>query len=370
MSLPSVGSPSLARPAPRRWLDLQGPRAKRKAILELAADVVHGPHHDHGAHVAPESVDREARRGPLRQRDHGDVDHEVEEAESHDDQRQRDDREHRLDERVGDAENRGADQVGAPPMDRHPIPERVRDPESGGVDRPREREPDRIRHVDSVRDRRPHILADRCHSAPRQGASLRSSRRHEADLLRDARGVPRLARGASRGRARAPRRLPQEGDGQALYDLARVGRRGALLRLDVRRSLGDESYTIRFTPRKPRSTWSAVNIRRARELIAEGRMRPAGLAAFEARTDDRSAIYAYEQRHAAKLEPDEERELRANAPAWRYFQSRPPSYRKTAIWWVVSAKRDETRRKRLRTLIDDSAAGRTLRQLTPPAKRV
>ena len=99
-------------------------------------------------------------------------------------------------------------------------------------------------------------------------------------------------------------------------------------------------------------------------------MRPAGLAAFEARTDDRSAIYAYEQRHAAKLEPDEERELRANAPAWKYFQSRPPSYRKTAIWWVVSAKRDETRRKRLRTLIEDSAAGRTLRQLTPPAKRV
>ena len=138
----------------------------------------------------------------------------------------------------------------------------------------------------------------------------------------------------------------------------------------VRRSLGDESYTIRFTPRKPRSTWSAVNIRRAGELIADGRMRPAGLAAFEARTDDRSAIYAYEQRHAAKLEPDEERELRANALAWKYFQSRPPSYRKTAIWWVVSAKRDETRRKRLRTLIDDSAAGRTLRQLTPPAKRV
>ena len=138
----------------------------------------------------------------------------------------------------------------------------------------------------------------------------------------------------------------------------------------VRRSLGAESYTIRFTPRKPRSTWSAVNIARARELIADGRMRPAGLAAFEARTDDRSAIYAYEQRHAAKLEPDEERELRANAPAWKYFQSRPPSYRKTAIWWVVSAKRDETRRKRLRTLIDDSAAGRTLRQLTPPAKRV
>ena len=133
----------------------------------------------------------------------------------------------------------------------------------------------------------------------------------------------------------------------------------------VRRSLGEESYLIRFTPRKARSTWSAVNIDRARELIAEGRMRPAGLAAFEARTDDRSAIYAYEQRHAAKLEPDHEREFRANTAAWEYFQSRPPSYRRTAIWWVVSAKREETRRKRLRTLIEGSAHGRTIRQLTP-----
>ena len=137
----------------------------------------------------------------------------------------------------------------------------------------------------------------------------------------------------------------------------------------VRRSLGDESYMIRFTPRKARSTWSAVNIKRARELIAEGRMRPAGLQAFEARTDARSAIYAYEQRGNTKLEPEQEREFRANAPAWEYFQSRPPWYRKTAIWWVVSAKREETRAKRLRTLIDDSAAGRTLRRLTPPSKR-
>jgi uncharacterized protein YdeI (YjbR/CyaY-like superfamily) len=137
----------------------------------------------------------------------------------------------------------------------------------------------------------------------------------------------------------------------------------------VRRSLGSESYVIRFTPRKARSTWSAVNIKRAKELTAEGRMRPAGLEAFEARTAERSAIYAYEQRKAATLEPEQERELRANAKAWEFFQSRPPSYRRTAIWWIVSAKRDETRRKRLRTLIEDSAAGRTLRQLTPPVKR-
>ena len=137
----------------------------------------------------------------------------------------------------------------------------------------------------------------------------------------------------------------------------------------IRRSLGDESYTIRFTPRKPRSTWSAVNIARANELIGEGRMRPAGLAAFETRSDDRSAIYAYEQRHEAKLDPDDEREFRANERAWAFFEAQPPSYRKTAIWWIVSAKREETRARRLRTLVEDSANGRRLRQLTPPARR-
>ena len=137
----------------------------------------------------------------------------------------------------------------------------------------------------------------------------------------------------------------------------------------LRRSLGDESYMIRFTPRKPRSTWSAVNIARAEELVAQGRMQPAGLAAFEARSDDNSAIYAYEQRHAARLEPEQEREFRANEQAWEYFESRRPSYRKSAIWWVVSAKREETRAKRLRTLIEDSAQGRTIRHLTRPGDR-
>jgi uncharacterized protein YdeI (YjbR/CyaY-like superfamily) len=130
----------------------------------------------------------------------------------------------------------------------------------------------------------------------------------------------------------------------------------------VRRSLGPDAYTIRFTPRKPRSTWSAVNIRRAQELIREGRMRPAGLRAFEARTDDRSAIYAYEQRQDAKLAPEEERELRADERAWAFYSAQPPSYRKRMIWWIVSAKRDETRRKRLRTLIEGSANGVRIRQ--------
>ena len=126
----------------------------------------------------------------------------------------------------------------------------------------------------------------------------------------------------------------------------------------------DAFWLTRFTPRKPRSIWSAVNIARAQELVAEGRMQPAGLAAFEARSDDRSAIYSYEQRHDAKLAPEQEREFRANPRAWEFFQGQPTSYRKTALWWVVSAKREETRARRLRTLVEDSANGRRLRHLS------
>jgi uncharacterized protein YdeI (YjbR/CyaY-like superfamily) len=137
----------------------------------------------------------------------------------------------------------------------------------------------------------------------------------------------------------------------------------------VRRSLGEHSYTIRFTPRKARSTWSAVNIKRAKELIEQELMRPAGLAAFERRSDDRSRIYAYEQRKQAKLDPAAEQEFRANSKAWAFFSEQAPSYRRTATYWVISAKKEETRRKRLKTLIEDSAAGRTLRHLTRPAKR-
>ncbi|HSU16543.1 MAG TPA: YdeI/OmpD-associated family protein [Longimicrobium sp.] len=130
----------------------------------------------------------------------------------------------------------------------------------------------------------------------------------------------------------------------------------------VRRSLGGEAYTIRFTPRKARSTWSAVNVRRAAELIAEGRMRPAGLKAFEARSADKTAIYAYEQRHDDLAEPYAG-ELRANAKAWEFWRSQPPWYRKTASWWVASAKKEETRRKRLAALIEHSANHRPIPQL-------
>ena len=137
----------------------------------------------------------------------------------------------------------------------------------------------------------------------------------------------------------------------------------------IRRSLGDDSYTIRFTPRKPRSIWSSRNIEHVEELIREERMAPAGLAAYEARTAERTGVYSFEQRHAARLEREQEQRFRADPAAWDFFQTQPPSYRRTAIYWVVSAKRAETRARRLAKLIEDSAAGRRLAQLTPPQRR-
>jgi uncharacterized protein YdeI (YjbR/CyaY-like superfamily) len=134
----------------------------------------------------------------------------------------------------------------------------------------------------------------------------------------------------------------------------------------VRRRIDDTSYSIRFTPRKTRSTWSAVNIKRMKELVEEGLVAPAGLAAFERRTDDRSAIYSYDQRKSAKLEPDQERRLRADERASAFFEAQPPSYRRAAIHWVTSAKRPETRERRLVQLIEYSAAGRTVPPLTRP----
>lgn len=125
----------------------------------------------------------------------------------------------------------------------------------------------------------------------------------------------------------------------------------------VRRGLDDERYTVRFTPRRPGSTWSAANVRRAEELIADGSMRPAGVRAFEARRDDRTAVYSYEQ-ESPKLERAYERRFREHEQAWTWFRSSPASYRKAAIHWVMSAKQEATRERRLASLIADSAAGR------------
>ena len=138
----------------------------------------------------------------------------------------------------------------------------------------------------------------------------------------------------------------------------------------IRKSVDGSSYMNRFTPRKRKSNWSAVNIKRAEELIASRSMRPAGLAAFEARPDDEAARYSYEQRHSARLEAGQEKRFRAKRKAWEFFQAQTPSYRQTAIWWVVSAKREATRERRLATLIEDSSHGRKIGPLTPsPRKR-
>ena len=131
-----------------------------------------------------------------------------------------------------------------------------------------------------------------------------------------------------------------------------------------RKGIDDISYTIRFTPRKPRSTWSAVNVKRVGELVDLGLMRPAGLKAFEERTEEKSGIYAYEQENAAELDDAYEQQFRANKKAWDFFQSQAAWYRRTAIWWVISAKREETRLKRLATLIENSEQARTIPPLT------
>jgi len=128
----------------------------------------------------------------------------------------------------------------------------------------------------------------------------------------------------------------------------------------IRKTIDSESYMIRFTPRRRGSIWSAVNIRRVEALTNENRMQPAGLAAFAARVENKSGIYSYEQRSEQLPEPYAS-QLRKNKKAWRFFQDQPPSYRKTIGWWIVSAKQEETRRKRLARLVAESARGRRLR---------
>jgi len=131
----------------------------------------------------------------------------------------------------------------------------------------------------------------------------------------------------------------------------------------IRKSLDDLSYTLRFTPRKTGSIWSAVNIKHAQELGEQGLMQPAGLKAFQARAENKSGIYSYEQRRP-ELPDLYGKTLRKNKAAWEFFQAQPAWYRKAAGWWVVSAKTEETRLKRLEKLIEDSAQGRTIPPLT------
>jgi uncharacterized protein YdeI (YjbR/CyaY-like superfamily) len=127
-------------------------------------------------------------------------------------------------------------------------------------------------------------------------------------------------------------------------------------------SIDEDRYMQRFTPRRPGSNWSKINVEKVVKLKDAGLMRPAGLAAFEHRMEDKTGVYSFE-RENSELAPEYEARLRANKPASEYFDSRPPWYRRTAIHLVMSAKREETRERRLRRLIEDSAAGRDIKEL-------
>ena len=129
----------------------------------------------------------------------------------------------------------------------------------------------------------------------------------------------------------------------------------------VRKSIDADSYKIRFTPRKPTSTWSAVNIARVGELTRLGRVQPAGSDAFARRREEKSGTYAYENRKTARLTTTDADRFRATSEAWEFFAAQPPSYRRVMAWWVISAKRRETRERRLARLIAESAARRRMR---------
>jgi uncharacterized protein YdeI (YjbR/CyaY-like superfamily) len=132
---------------------------------------------------------------------------------------------------------------------------------------------------------------------------------------------------------------------------------GVLHRID------DERHSLRFTPRRKGSIWSAKNIATVERLTAAGLMQPAGLAAFALRDEARSREYSFEQADAATLSPADAKTFRANAAAWAHFEAQAPWYRRSATHWVVSAKQEATRARRLATLIEDSAAGVAIKHL-------
>lgn len=127
----------------------------------------------------------------------------------------------------------------------------------------------------------------------------------------------------------------------------------------IRKSIDDKSYMIRFTPRKPNSNWSAVNIKRVEELTSLGLMKPSGIEAFQKWQENKSAQYSYERKNV-KLDPKYEAKIKANKKAWDFFQSLPPSVKKPSTWWVMSAKREETRLRRLKSLIKASEEGQRI----------
>lgn len=136
----------------------------------------------------------------------------------------------------------------------------------------------------------------------------------------------------------------------------------------IRKSIDENSYKIRFTPRKAKSIWSAVNIKKMETLVQKGLMQPAGLAAFEKRDDTRSKVYSFEQENIV-LDKKFEKIFKANKKAWTYFQAQAPSYKRTAIWLVISAKQEATKEKRLMDLIKNSEEGQYIKSLRRPVSK-
>jgi uncharacterized protein YdeI (YjbR/CyaY-like superfamily) len=130
----------------------------------------------------------------------------------------------------------------------------------------------------------------------------------------------------------------------------------------IRRSIDDESYSIRFTPRKPKSIWSAINIKKVEDLTEKGLMKPAGIAAFEKREEHRSKIYSYEKAKSP-LSPEYEKKLKSNKKAWTFFKSLAPSIQNVSIHWIMSAKQEKTKLSRLERLIKDSESGSKIKPL-------
>ena len=132
----------------------------------------------------------------------------------------------------------------------------------------------------------------------------------------------------------------------------------------IRKSIDGERYMNRFTPRRPGSNWSLVNVRKVEDLTAAGRMQPAGLAAYQARDLKKTGVYSFENRPAS-LAPALEAAFRTHTLAWHFWEAQPPGYRRMMTWYVMSAKRDETRRQRLERLIVHSAAGQRIVPMKP-----
>jgi uncharacterized protein YdeI (YjbR/CyaY-like superfamily) len=132
----------------------------------------------------------------------------------------------------------------------------------------------------------------------------------------------------------------------------------------LRQGQGPDAYRIRFTPRKAGSIWSKVNLAKIGALRAAGKMTPAGEAAFARRREDRTGVYSFERDAEAVLTAAEKKAFKALKGAWKWFEAQAPSYRKSALHWVASAKKDETRARRFEALAADSAAGKRLKQFT------